>query len=224
MARQMLELLEQLMAAIDEVDRQLAQLSVGEWWRDQAACLFQLPGIGLVNAMTILSAIGDIARFATPKKLVAYSGLAVRVHSSGETHRSGGITKTGRPELRTTMIEAAWVAVQHHPYWQAQFEALAARRGKGRAIVAIARKSLVVVWHVLTKREAARHADPPAVARRLRWGAYHRVASSLGLPRAAFVRRELDRLQLGQSLETLRFSGRLIRLPPPGTVSVPANG
>jgi transposase len=117
------------------------------------------------------------------------------------------------------MIEAAWVAVQHHPYWQEQFEALAARRGKGRAIVAIARKLLVVLWHVLSKREADRHADPQAVARRLmRWGAYQGVASSLGLPRTAFVRRELDRLQIGQSLETLRFSGRLNRLPPPGTV------
>jgi len=218
-ARQMLESLEHLMAAIDEVDRHLAQLSVSDCWCDQAACLLQLPGIGLVNAMTILSAIGDIARFPSPKKLVAYSGLAVRVHSSGETHRSGGITKTGRPELRTTIIEAAWVAVQHHPHWQEQFEALAARRGTGRAIVAIARKLLVVLWHVLTKHEADRHADLPAVARRLmRWGAYHGVASSLGLPRSAFVRRELDRLQMGQSLETLRFSGRLIRLPPPGTI------
>ncbi len=219
MARQMLELLEHLMAAIDEVDRQLAQLSVSEQWCNQAACLLQLPGIGLLNAMTILSAIGDIARFATPKKLVGYSGLGVRVYSSGDTHRSGGITKTGRPELRMTMIEAAWVAVQHHPYWQEQFEALAARRGKGRAIVAIARKLLVVLWHVLCKREADRHADPRAVARRLmRWGAYYGVASSLGLPRTTFVRRELDRLQIGQSLETLRFSGRLNRLPPPGTV------
>lgn len=219
MACQMLELIDHLMAAIGEVDRQLAQLSVSEQWDDQAACLLQLPGIGLVNAMTILSAIGDITRFAGPKKLIGYSGLGVRVHSSGNTHRSGGITKAGRPELRTTMIEAAWVAVQHHPYWQERFEALAARRGKGRAIVAIARKLLVVLWHVLTKREVDRHADLQAVARRLmRWGAYHGVASSLGLPRAAFVRRELDRLQIGQSLETLRFSGRLIRLPPPRTV------
>jgi transposase len=117
------------------------------------------------------------------------------------------------------MIEAAWVAVQRDSYWQQRFEALAARRGKGRAIVAIARKLLVVLWHVLTKREADRHANLPAVARRLmQWGAYYGVASSLGLKRTAFVRRELDRLQIGQSLETLRFRGRLNHLPPPGTV------
>jgi len=221
-ARQMLDLLDHVMAAIDEVDRQLAQLSVSECWCEQAACLLQLPGIGMLNAMTLLSAIGDIARFDTPKKLVGYGGLGVRVYSSGDTHRSGGITKIGRPELRTTMIEAAWVAVQHYPHWQQQFEALAARRGKGRAIVAIARKLLVVVWHVLTHREADRHADPAVIARSfMRWGAYHGVATSLGLPRTAFVRRELDRLQIGQTLDTVPFSGRLNRLPRPGTVPLP---
>jgi transposase len=218
-ARQNLDLLDHLIAAIDDVEHQLAQLSVSDQWCDQVVCLLQLSGIGLLNAMTILSAIGDITRFANPKKLAGYSGLGVRVYSSGDTHRSGRITKAGRPELRTAMIEAAWVAVQRDLYWQQRFDALAVRRGKGRAIVAIARKLLVVVWHVLSKREADRHADLQAVARRLmRWGAYNRVASSLGLKRTAFVRRELDRLQIGQSLETLRFSGRLHRLPPPGTV------
>jgi hypothetical protein len=162
--------------------------------------------------MTILSAIGDISRFANPKKLVGYSGLGVRVYSSGDTHRSGRITKSGRPELRTALIEAAWTAVQHDPFWRNQFELLAARRGNGRAIVAIARKMLVVVWYVLTRREADRHADIHAVARRLmRWGAYHRVASSLGLKRTAFVRRELDRLQIGHTLETLCISSELMR-------------
>jgi hypothetical protein len=175
----------------------------------------------MLTAMTLLSAIGDITRFPSAKQLVGYSGLGARVHSSGDKHIGGGITKAGRKELRTAMIEAAWTAVQHDPYWERRFNELAQRRGRARAIVAIARKLLVVVWHVLTHREADRHADPAAIARSfMRWGAYHGVAASLGLPRTAFVRRELDRLRIGQSLDTVPFSGRLNRLPMPDTVPI----
>jgi transposase len=102
--------------------------------------------------------------FRGPCKLVGYSGLGAGVHASGQTYQTGRITKQGRCELRTTMIEAAWVAVEHHPYWKAQFERLTYSIGKRKAIVAIARKLLVAVWHVLTKHVADCHADPVQVA------------------------------------------------------------
>ena len=54
------------------------------------------------------------------------------------------------------MVEAAWVAVRSHPYWKAMFERLADRLGRPKAIVAIARKLLVVVWHVLAEQVADR--------------------------------------------------------------------
>jgi transposase len=57
--------------------------------------LLQLPGIGLISAMTILAAIGQISRFASAKALVGYSGLGVRVHASGQVHRTGGKTCAG---------------------------------------------------------------------------------------------------------------------------------
>ena len=70
-----------------------------------------------------------------------------------------------------------------------------------KAIVAIARKLLVVVWHVLTEQVADRQADSEAVARRLfRWGARYQVATRVGLSRGAFVRQHLDRTSpLGKS-------------------------
>jgi len=146
----------------------LAHLSVSEPWAHQVIFLIQLPGIGLLTAMTIpstllrtgLSAIGDISRFLTAKKLVGYGGLGARIHASGQTCRSGGITKQGRRELRTAMIEAAWVAVRTHPHWEAQFQRLEKRIGKQKAIVAMARKLLVVVWHVLSEQVADRYGDP----------------------------------------------------------------
>jgi hypothetical protein len=70
---------------------------------------------------------------------------------------SGGITKEGRSELRIAMVEAAWVAVEHHPHWKGEFERLSVRIGKPKAIVAIARKLLVAVWHVLSQKSADIH-------------------------------------------------------------------
>jgi transposase len=220
-ARQLLALLDHLAGALQDLERQLAQLSVTDQWCAQVASLLQVPGIAMLSAMTILAAIGDIQRFPTAKHLVGYSGLSPRVYSSGQKNHGGRITKAGRKELRTALIEAAWTAVQTDPFWERRFEELAERRGRGRAIVAIARKMLVVVWHLLTQGEADHFADPAAVARRfMRWGAYYGVAASLGLQRTAFVRRELDRLGIGQSVESLPFSGRLNRLPAPGSVPI----
>lgn len=188
---------------IREVEAQLAQTSKREHWADQVAFLIQLPDMGLLSAMTILSAIGDITRFPTAKKLVGYSGLGARVHVSGKTRHMGGITKQGRRELRAVMIECAWAAVRNHPAWRARFARLEKRIGGQKAIVAIARKLLVVVWNVLTARAADRQAQAEAVARSLMtWGARHGLAQSLGLSRPQFIRQELDRLGIGHSLHT----------------------
>lgn len=220
-AHQNLALLDHLEAAIRTLEVELAQQSVSDEWCDSVTRLQQLPGMALINSMTVLSAIGDIARFPGAKQLVGYAGLGTRIRSSGDTHRSGRITKQGRVELRTTMVEAAWIAVQHDDFWREQFEAIAQRRGRGKAIVAVARKMLATIWHLLTKKEANRYADPAAIARRLmRWGAYYSVAVSLGLRRIDFVRRELDRLQIGHTLESVNFSGRVNMLPPPGSVPI----
>ena len=69
-----------------------------------------------------------------------------------QTYQTGHITRQGRKEMRAALVESAWMAVEHHPSWKAQFERLAVRIGKKKAIVAIARKLLVVVWHVLILR------------------------------------------------------------------------
>jgi hypothetical protein len=200
---------------VQEVDREVTHLSGQAPWNEVVPWVLQLPGMGVLTAMTILSAIGEIGRFPSAKQLVGYSGLGARVHASGQRHHAGGITKQGRTELRAALVEAAWAAVRHAPHWRRQFDHLAARIGDAKAIVAIARKLLVVLWHVLTARVADRHADVPAIARRLlRWGTRYRLASHLGMSRAAFVRQQLDRLGLGHEVETISFNGGVIRLPP----------
>ena len=95
--------------------------------------------------MTTLSAIGDITRFETAKRLVGYAGLGTYVHESGKTQFHGSIGKHGRSELRHVLVEAAWVAASKSEYWKAEFERLCRRKPKGVAIVAIARRLLVAM-------------------------------------------------------------------------------
>jgi transposase len=213
-ARQDLVLLDTFTPLIEEAEAELARLSASPPWDDLVPFLIQLPGIGLLHAMTILSAIGDITRFPSAKQLVGYGGLGARIHASGQTRRTGGITKQGRRELRATLIEAAWIAVRVHPDWRDRFERLQTRIGKQKAIVAIARKLLVVIWHVLAARAADRQAQPEAVARSLmKWAGQHRLATSLGLSRTQFVRQHLDRLGLAPDLDRLTYCGRVYHLP-----------
>lgn len=183
---------------------------------DRLPLLVQLPGLGLISGLTILAAIGDISRFPDPAHLVGYAGLGGRVHDSGQTHRRGGITKQGRRDLRAAMVEAAHTAVRVHPHWRTQFEQRVPRLGKPKALVAVARKLLVAVWHVLTKGCADRFAQPEQVARFLlqyayRLGQAHRPRQHAP---AVFVRRQLDRLGLGADLTCTYHGRRPVPLPP----------
>ena len=218
--RQDLIILDQLAPLIQEVETEIERLSLTEPWAEPVPYLLQLPGIGLLTAMTILSAIGQIERFSSAKKLVSYAGLGARVHASGQTHRSGGITKQGRKELRAILIEAAWIAIRYNQRWRELFEALAFRIGRQKAIVAIARKLLVVIWHVLSAKVADRMAEPQQVARFfIRWGRQLRVKSTLGIKASEFARQMLDRLKLGQELERVPYGTVTYCLPPSTTAT-----
>lgn len=213
--QQDLALVETLEALTAEVEAELGRLSTTAPWAEQMPYLVQLSGLGVLAAMTVLAAIGDIARFPTAKDLVGYAGLGAGVHDSGQTHQTGRITKQGRRELRGAMVEAAWVAVEHHPHWKEQFTRLSGRIGAQKAIVAIARKLLVVVWHVLTDQEADRDGDDAAIARKLyTWVSRCGTTPGRQRPLGALVRHELERLGIGRGL-TVTGYGRC-PLPPPG--------
>lgn len=213
--RQELVMLDQLDTLIDETSDELYRLSLSEPWLEQLPYLIQLPGIGALTAMVILSAVGDIQRFPSAKKLVGYAGLGARIHASGLTFHTGGITKQGRRELRAALVEAAWVTVRVDPTWREQFERLEQRIGRRKAIVAIARKLLVVVWHLLYHRRVDRQADPERVVRYfLAWGRQAKAFARLGLKASEFARQQLDLLGIGQDLPTLITFGVTYRLPP----------
>ena len=184
---------------------------------DRVVLLLQLPGVGLITAITLLAAIGDISRFPLAKKLVGYAGLGARVHDSGQSHRTGRITKAGRRDIRAVIIEATHVAARTHPYWQEELARLEPRLGKNKAIVALARKLLVSVWHILTKGCSDRFANPEYVARKLLKHAYRlgRDHRPQGQSAGQYVRHQLDRLGLGAELTAIPLDKtRRIHLPP----------
>jgi transposase len=192
-----LDTLQQLKWQIEEVESTLARLSTTEPWNAAVPFLVQLPGVSVLAAMTILSAIGDITRFPSAAQLVGYSGLGGRIHASGQVFRQGSITKRGRPELRFVLVEAAWAATRSSPVWRQRFARLEARIGRLKAIVAIARKLLVVIWHVLTKQEPDQHADVATVTRSFqRWGQRHRLARQQGTTAQAFAQAQVAQVGL----------------------------
>jgi len=198
--------LQQVETQLAEVEAELNRLSTTKPWATAMPYLMQLPGLGLISTLTVLAAIGDVTRFETAKKLVGYAGLGASVHDSGLTHRTGRITKTGRRDLRYAMVEAAWAAVQHHPYWKAELARLARRMDENKAVVAIARRLLVAIWHVLTERAADQHAQPEMVATKLmRWSWQLTDEQRGGLTTRQFVRYHLMRLKLGEDLTHFRY-------------------
>ena len=178
--------------------------------------LVQLPGVAMLTAITILAAIGDVTRFPNAKKLVGYAGLGTRVHDSGMTHNSGRITKTGRKDLRRSMVNAANHAIEHHPHWKKEFERLEPHLGRSKAVVAIARKLLVAVWHVLSEQVVDRFADPTNVACSFFAHAYRVGVRNLPERQSAlaFTREQLDRLGIGQDLQEIRWGSTRRKLPP----------
>ena len=196
-----------------ELEKSINQVALND---PRVPLLLQLPGVGTLIAVTILAAIGPIDRFPDAAHLVGYAGLGARVHASGLTYQTGRITKTGRKDVRHVMVEAAQHAAQHHPHWKEEYARLEPRLGKNKAKVAIARKLLVVVWHVLSEQQPDRYADPQQVACAFFAHAYKVGVKNLpdGQTALQFTRNQLDRLGIGAELKTIPWGSKKFKLPP----------
>ncbi len=183
---------------------------------ERVPLLVQITGIGLLTSITILAAIGETSRFPTAKQLVGYAGLGARVHASGESFSTGRITKCGRKDLRSAMVEVAHHAVQDHAHFKTEYERLSASIGKQKAMVAVARKLLVVVWQVLSKGVAEKFANPTQVACSM-FAFAHRVrVKNLpnGMSALQFTREQMDRLGIGQEVLVVPWGAKRYKLPP----------
>jgi transposase len=206
---------------IERIEAVLTELAAKD---ERVGLLAQLPGFGLLTILACLAAVGDITRFPTAKQLVGYSGLGARIHDSGQTTRSGRITKAGRKDLRAALVEAAQVAANTHPHWQAELARLEPRLGRNKAIVAIARKLLVAAWHVLSGEAPYRHSDPLRIARKLANFAFTLGQSNRQMTAGAYARQYLDRLGIGQDIHELPWGNKKhpLRLPPSALLTDPS--
>jgi transposase len=145
------------LGVIELLDHRIAPLEA-ELYRlardDQRVALLRtIPGIGDLLGLTIATEIGDVARFATPRKLIGYAGLAPKVTQSGDRSRTGALSKAGSRTLRWAAVEAAHQAWRETNPWHELYLSIAERSSKNPAKSAVARKVLIASWHILARQQ-----------------------------------------------------------------------
>jgi transposase len=119
--------------------------------------LDEVPGIGPKAAQVIIAELGlDMGQFPTPGHLVSWAKIAPQTIQSGAKRRAGPTGK-GNPYLRGTLGEVAAAAAKTDTFLGERYRRLVRRRGKLKALVAIARSILVIVWHLLADPTARFH-------------------------------------------------------------------
>jgi transposase len=115
--------------------------------------LDEIPGVGVRAAQIILAEVGlDMAQFPTAAHLVSWAKLSPRTIQSGpRTH--AGRTGRGNPYLKGALGEAAAAAARTDTFLGERYRRLVRRRGHQRALVAVARSILVIVWHLLEDQD-----------------------------------------------------------------------
>ena len=194
-----LRLHDTLEVEIAAIDQALAKTALAN---EDAQLLCTISGIGAVTGLAICAAIGPIDRFVRPNKLVSYLGLDPRVRQSGEgPARTGHISRAGQAHARGLLVEAAHDAVRSPGPLAAFHGRVAARRGPQVAAVAVARKLVVIIWHLLVHRTTYRWTGPTRLADKhrrleLQSGAPRRqTREQASQPRAERLRAERAALQ-----------------------------
>jgi transposase len=113
------------------------------------AKLATIPGVGPVTIDVVVSELGDVTRFKSAGAVSAYAGLAPAVRQSAGKGKDLGITKAGSPLLRWALVEASWRVITQSATWRRIYDKIKKRAGGKKAIVAVARRLLVVMFAML---------------------------------------------------------------------------
>lgn len=148
--RSMIEQLKFLEKQITDTEKEIKKIM-----DDIDSVIETIPGIGPINGATILGEIGDINKFSSPAKLVAYAGIDASVTQSGEFEGTHNVmSKRGSPYLRKALFSAALVASRHDPVLKAFYEKKISE-GKHHltALGAVSRKLCYIIYAILKKNE-----------------------------------------------------------------------
>lgn len=138
-----------------EIDTQIAPFD------RQVELLMTVPGIDRTSACALIAEIGvDMSRFPSSRHLASWAGLCPGNNESAGKSRSGK-SHRGSPWIKGLMTEIGWAATRtKNSYCSAQYRKLAARRGKKRALVAVANGLIQSIWHILTSNQPYRDLGP----------------------------------------------------------------
>jgi len=148
-------LLEEFQFLNQQIKRQtdlLRELAKSPEYLERVQILQSVPGIGLIAAMELLLELQDVERFRRADQLAAYVGLTPSQYSSANKVRMGRITCIGKNTLRATMVEVAWRLIAKDPAMREKYEQIKVRAGGKRAIIAIARMTLLRTRRMLLDR------------------------------------------------------------------------
>ena len=145
---------------IEEVDKALRAFAEKAPTPEAQArdILHAIPGVGVVTVEAFLSEVGDVRRFRSQKRVVAYAGLAPGQRESAGKTREMNITHRGSKLLRWALNQASWQLVRRDLHWRRIFEGIAKRRGKKKAIVAVSRRLLCMMVSMVQSGQAYRPA------------------------------------------------------------------
>jgi len=159
-----LSLLEALNEQVEFLEEKIAALAVED---QQVRLLMTMTGVGYFTAMLILTEICTIDCFPSEKKLSSWMGLAPSVHQSGEKTRIGSVAP-GNKRLRWVMVQCAHAAVRFDPRLRSLYEAYSKRKGKGKAVVAVAHEMARIIYFMLKRNEPYRAMNRRLTERKLK--------------------------------------------------------
>jgi transposase len=151
--KECLEVIKTIDSRIKNIDAEISSRMKAK--DDDMKIAMSIPGIGFVAGSTILAEVGNFNDFKTPDKLAAWTGIVSSVYQSADKLSLGRITKRGSKHLRWILVEVAnaVIKVKRRNKLKSFFLRVKARQGFKKAIVALARKILCILHHLLTNRE-----------------------------------------------------------------------
>jgi len=139
--------LEFLGAEIETLQKAVEALAGEGKYRAEVERMTEVPGVGILTALTFLVELGDLRRFDNRRQVGSYLGLVPACYESGEANdRKGHITRLGPPRVRKVLNQAAWSLVRLDPLWRKRYGELSARRGAKKAITAVMRRLGIELW------------------------------------------------------------------------------
>lgn len=134
--------------------KRLRMLAKEPDYRRSVTLLQSAPGIGLLTALRLTLEWGDVSRFKRKEEFASYLGLIPSEYSTGEQERKGHITKQGNRQVRSWLIECAWIAIRYDPVLLEKYRTVVSHTGsRKKAIVAVARKLAMRLRAILLSGE-----------------------------------------------------------------------